>query len=201
MTDARADAPDAILKFWFDEAGPKSWYASSPEFDALVGERFSDRIEREAARFDGGDHPWLASAGPALALILLFDQFPRNIWRGSARAFDHDARARAAARTAIEAGLDMATEEDRRAFFYMPFMHSEAIADQDYCIALARERLAGDGTLKHANKHREVIARFGRFPYRNDALGRRSTDEEIAYLEGGGYAPGQNRPANSAEGQ
>lgn len=194
-------APQDILDFWFDEAGPAKWYAVSAAFDATVRRRFGRTIEREAARFDAGRHPWLDSADGALALILLFDQLPRNVWRGSGKAFEFDPLALEIAERMIVRGFDWAVPEARRAFVYMPFMHSEALADQDRCIELAAERLEGGSTLHHARKHREVIERFGRFPYRNDALGRTSTPEESAYLESGGYAPGRNDSAKSSGGQ
>lgn len=193
--------PQDILDFWFDEAGPAKWYAVSAAFDATVRRRFGKAIEREAVRYREGRHPWLDSADGALALVLLFDQFPRNVWRGSGKAFAFDPLALEIAERMIGRGFDWAVPEDRRAFVYMPFMHSEALADQDRCIELAAERLEGGSTLHHARKHREVIERFGRFPYRNDALGRTSTPQESAYLESGGYAPGRNDSAKLSGGQ
>lgn len=183
--------PADIRKFWFEEAGSAAWYRVSPDFDARMRRRFADCIEREAAALRAGDHTWQDDADDALALILLFDQFPRNIWRGSGKAFAFDALARRIARGMIERGFDYAIDESRRAFVYMPFMHSEALADQDYCVELAAERLKSQGTHDHAVKHREVIRRFGRFPYRNEALQRETTPEEADYLEHGGYAPGR----------
>lgn len=190
-----------ILGFWFDEAGPAKWYAVSPAFDAVLRRRFGKTIEREAARLKAGRHPWQDTADGALALILLFDQFPRNVWRGSGKAFAFDPLARELADRMIDRGFDWAVPADRRAFVYMPFMHSEDLADQDRCIALAAERLEQGSTLHHARQHRAVIERFGRFPYRNEALGRTSTPEETAYLEGGGYAPGRNDSAKTSGGQ
>jgi uncharacterized protein (DUF924 family) len=187
--------PDDILKFWFEEAGPSHWYKVSDEFDALMRNRFASAIEAEAVRAADEDHPWLEDPDQALALIILFDQFPRNIWRGSGQAFAFDSLARRAAETMISIGFDRAVAEDRRAFVYMPFMHSESLDDQDLCVALADERLAARGTHDHAVKHREVIRQFGRFPYRNDALGRETSDAEREYLETGGYAPGRNDSA------
>lgn len=163
--------------------------------------RFGAAIEREARRYRAGGHPWCDNAEGGLALVILFDQLPRNVWRGSGKAFAFDPLARGIAGEMIARGFDWAVPEDRRAFVYMPFMHSESLADQDRCVDLAATRLAGTSTLYHARKHREVIARFGRFPYRNAALGRTSTAEEIAYLEGGGYAPGRIDSAKSSGGQ
>ncbi|WP_417495543.1 DUF924 family protein [Maricaulis sp.] len=180
-----------IRKFWFDEAGPAAWYRVSPEFDARMRRRFAASVEREAAALRAGEHPWQDEAEGALALILLLDQFPRNIWRGSGKAFAFDALARQVARIMIERGFDWAVPEEQRAFVYMPFMHSEALGDQDYCVELAAERLTSQGTHDHAVKHRDVIRRFGRFPYRNEALQRETTPEEADYLQGGGYAPGR----------
>ncbi|WP_417477977.1 DUF924 family protein [Maricaulis sp.] len=190
MTAPAVTAAD-IRKFWFDEAGPAAWYRVSPEFDARMRRRFAASVEREAAVLRAGEHPWQDEAEDALALILLLDQFPRNIWRGSGKAFAFDALARQVARTMIERGFDWAVPEEQRAFVYMPFMHSEALGDQDYCVELAAERLTSQGTHDHAVKHRDVIRRFGRFPYRNEALQRETTPEEADYLQGGGYAPGR----------
>jgi uncharacterized protein (DUF924 family) len=187
--------PDDILHFWFEEAGPSAWYKVSPDFDAQVRDLFGAAIEFEAGRAVDGDHPWLEDPAQALALIILFDQFPRNIWRGSGKAFAYDPLARQAAETMISTGFDGAVAEDRRAFVYMPFMHSESLDDQDLCVALADERLKSRGTHDHAVKHREVIREFGRFPYRNDALARETTAAEREYLEKGGYAPGRNDSA------
>ncbi|MDM7984656.1 MAG: DUF924 family protein [Maricaulis sp.] len=185
--------PDEIIDFWFNEAGPKKWYATSPAFDATVRRRFARAVDEHAKQMRAGRHPWLGNPDSAFALVLLFDQFPRNIWRGSGRAFSYDVLARNVSLDMIDRGFDWAIDESRRDFVYMPFMHGENLALQNLCIDLVRERLEGEGTLRHAIKHREVIARFGRFPYRNEALGRASTDEEREYLETGGYAPGRKK--------
>ncbi|SDL82966.1 DUF924 family protein [Maricaulis salignorans] len=190
MTAPAVTAAD-IRKFWFDEAGPAAWYRVSPDFDARMRRRFAACVEREAAVLRAGEHPWQDEAEDALALILLLDQFPRNIWRGSGKAFAFDALARQVARAMIGRGFDWAIAEEHRAFVYMPFMHSEALSDQDYCVELAAERLTLQGTHDHAVKHRDVIRRFGRFPYRNEALQRETTPEEADYLQSGGYAPGR----------
>ena len=182
--------PQDILHFWFEETPRKLHFVSTPAFDA---------IETQARLFKGGEHPWFDEAGSALALILLFDQFTRNVWRGSGKAFAFDPLARQTARVMIDNGFDVEIADDRRSFVYMPFMHSEDMADQDLCVQLMTERLPkGRNSAEHAIKHREVIARFGRFPYRNDALGRKSTVEERKYLGGGGYAPGSKSPAKSS---
>ena len=186
--------PADILHFWFEEAGPSRWYAVSAAFDARVRRRFSAAVERHARQLqETGNHPWLTEPESAFALVLLFDQMPRNIWRGSGRAFAYDAKARDVSMRMIEAGFDWAIPADRRDFVYMPFMHSEKLEDQDRCVELATERLEQDSTLRHAQLHREVIERFGRFPYRNQALGRASRPDELEYLESGGYSPGSKR--------
>jgi uncharacterized protein (DUF924 family) len=182
---------DETLSFWFETAGPARWYAASPAFDARVGRLFARAIETNARIWWEGGHPWEDTAFGSFALILQFDQFTRNVWRGSGHAFAHDEIARQIAWQMIWQGFDWAIPDDRRAFVYLPFMHSEEIEDQDLCVELTTERLSGTGTRDHAIKHREVIRQFGRFPYRNDALGRTSTAVEIAYLESGGYAPGR----------
>ena len=193
----RRPTAEEINTFWFDEAGPKRWYTLSAAFDARVRRRFAASVEREAAACRDTAHPWLETPEGALAFILLFDQMPRNIWRGSGRAYAYDALSLEGARNMIARGFDFALPEDRRAFVYMPFMHSEAMADQALCVDYAANRLEKTDTLRHARLHRDVIARFGRFPHRNEALGRESTPEEAAFLEAGGYAPGRKRPAKT----
>lgn len=200
MTPTQPDADD-ILTFWFDEAGPKKWYNASPAFDAVVRRRFHAAVEREAALLGQGRHPWQDSAEGALALIVLLDQFPRNIWRGSNKAFGFDPLALDMARWMIERGFDWAIQDARRAFVYMPFMHSEVLADQELCIAYAEERLSDPSTARHARLHRDVIVKFGRFPYRNKALGRTTTEAEQVYLDSGGYAPGRIDSAKTSGGQ
>lgn len=192
-------APDEILEFWFERAGPKAWFAVDPAFDARVRRLFAPLVFALERERDVADHPWMGGPEGALALILALDQFPRNIWRGTPKAFALDAKGLSAARIAVEAGYDWVFEPDRRAFVYMPFMHSERMEDQDACVALCEARLGEDsGTARHARAHRELIARFGRFPHRNAILGRVSTPEEAAFLEDGGYAPGAKRPAKSS---
>lgn len=176
---------DDVLAFWFGEAGPERWFAADPAFDSVVASRLGAAHERAAA---GALDSWLADAKGCLALILLLDQAPRNMFRGAARAFACDARARGAADRAVRRRFDRdpAFDDARRQFFYMPFMHSEDIADQNRCVALAEARLTGGDAAGHARRHRAVIARFGRFPHRNAALGRAGTPEEAAWLAAGG---------------
>jgi uncharacterized protein (DUF924 family) len=169
-----------VLTFWFEETAPKQWFAADPAFDERVRARFGT-LHEEAAR--GALDGWMATPEGALALILLLDQLSRNLFRGQAAAFAQDDKAVALADAAIEKGHDLASPADRRAFFYLPYMHAEDLALQDKCIALIRERLGEDSmNLPHAVWHRDVIKRFGRFPYRNAALARESTAEEAAFL-------------------
>lgn len=177
--------PVEVLDFWLGEIGPDGWYAGTAEIDDACAVRFADLV---AAARDGGLEHWIDGPGPTLAYLVLTDQFPRNIHRGTALAFASDARARAAAQAALAAGWDLQAPEPERQFFYMPFEHSENAADQALAIRLMTERLASDPEhLLHARAHQAVILRYGRFPTRNAALGRVSTPEEQAYLDQGGY--------------
>lgn len=177
--------PVEVLDFWLGEIGPEGWYAGGEEIDDTVALRFSDLLQ---ALRDGGLEHWVDGVVGTLAYLVVADQFSRNIHRGRAEAFATDAQARTAARRALEAGWDMAAPEPERQFFYMPFEHSEDLADQDLCVVLMAERLPGSpDSLLHARAHREVIARFRRFPFRNAALGRTDTPEEAAFLSEGGY--------------
>ena len=191
--------PEDILEFWFEQAGPKRWFSVDPVFDAAMRRRFGPACHA-LRRLDGvARHPWLVEPDSALALVILLDQAPRNVWRGSNAAFSLDRLGLEAAEAIVAAGFDWALPEARRAFAYMPFMHSEDLEHQALCVALCEDRLPNDdATLRHARAHMDLIVRFGRFPHRNAALGRRSTPAEIAFLEGGGYAPGAKRPAKSA---
>lgn len=178
--------PVAVLDYWLGEVGPTGWYAGGEDLDGEIRERFADLWQAAA---DGGLDHWIDGPGGTLAFIVLTDQFPRNMWRGSARAFATDALALDAARRAIAAGWDMAAPEPERQFFYLPFMHSEALVDQETCIGLMAERMPETGASNHlhARAHAEVIRRFGRFPYRNAALGRETSDAETAFMAEGGY--------------
>jgi uncharacterized protein (DUF924 family) len=178
--------PEEILAFWLDEVGPQGWYEASPELDAKIRERFLADWER--AR-DGGMSLWLTYPSGTLAYIILTDQFPRNMHRGAGAAFATDAIARAAAKMAIDRNWDMRIDEPARQFFYLPLMHSEYLADQERCVRLMMTRMpeTGASNLVHARAHREVIRRFGRFPYRNEALARPTHGPEAAFLAAGGY--------------
>ena len=175
--------PADILAFW-QAAGPDKWFKKDAGFDADIRARFLPTYEA-AARGELGD--WETTADGALALVIVLDQFPRNMFRGDARAFAADPVARQVADRAIARGFDTQVPEAMRSFFYLPFEHSEALADQERCIALNRTRGDADG-LKWAELHADIIRRFGRFPHRNTVLGRATTPEEQAFLDSGGFA-------------
>ncbi|MBT2132601.1 DUF924 family protein [Aliiroseovarius lamellibrachiae] len=179
--------PTEIVDFWVNEVGPAGWYQGSEELDQSI----RDRFEREWEAAQRGRYDlWLTDAESALAYIILMDQFPRNMFRGSGKAFSTDRLAVAAAKRAIAAGWDKRIEEPQRQFFYLPLMHSENLPDQERCVRLMLTRMNSDAApsnILHARVHREVIRRFGRFPYRNDALSRNSTGAEASFVEQGGY--------------
>ena len=178
--------PEEILAFWLDEVGPKGWYESSPELDGTIRDRFmADWIRAK----EGALSLWLTYPSGTLAYIILTDQFPRNMFRGTGEAFSTDGISRAVAKMAIDRGWDMRSDEPARQFFYLPLMHSECLADQERCVRLMMTRMpeAGASNLVHARAHREVIRRFGRFPYRNEALARPTHGAEAAFLAQGGY--------------
>jgi uncharacterized protein (DUF924 family) len=172
----------AIVGFW-REAGPKLWFAKDPGFDHRFRTRFL--VLHEAAT-RGELKDWTATAEGALALIILLDQFPRNAFRGTARMYDTDALARAAADRAVASGQDQEIARDLRLFVYLPFGHSESLADQERSVALSEH--LGETVSRHARGHRDIIKRFGRFPHRNPLLGRAMTDEEQRFLDEGGFA-------------
>jgi len=177
-----ANAND-ILHFW-REAGPSKWFKKSDRFDDAIRLKF-EPVHHAAAR--GEYDAWSASAEGALALLLLLDQFPRNLYRHSGHAFATDGKARAIARAAVAAGFHRAVEPDLRQFFVLPFEHSEDMTDQDEARRLAKE-LADPDLAKWADLHRDIIVRFGRFPHRNTVLGRATTAEEQAFLDEGGFS-------------
>jgi uncharacterized protein (DUF924 family) len=179
MTDI---SPADILTFW-RAAGPKRWFNKDAAFDAEVRARFF--AVWEAAR-DGRLKAWEDSDDGALALILVLDQFPRNLFRDDARAFSTDPEALALARRAVARGVDARVDPALRAFVYLPFMHSENLADQERCVALCRAVGLTDN-IDFAVEHADIIRRFGRFPHRNRVLGRATTPEEAAFLAGGGF--------------
>jgi uncharacterized protein (DUF924 family) len=173
--------PVDLVPFWL-RAGSDRWFARDDAFDRELRERFGDAHLQAARReFDG----WSATADGALALVLLLDQIPRNIHRGSAHAFATDGLARLFATRAIDAGFDATVDPRLRIFFYLPFEHSEVLADQDRSLALVQAM--GDARyLEYAVAHRDAIVRFGRFPHRNAVLGRITSAEEQAWLDAGG---------------
>ncbi len=178
--------PEEVLSFWLDEIGPDGWYIQDDTLDATIRDRF---YETWQAACDGRFSLWLTYPSGALAYIILTDQFPRNMFRGSKKAFSSDRAALAAAKCAVDKGWDLKIDEPARQFFYLPMMHSENLCDQERCVRLMCERMPefGSSNLLHARAHREVIRRFGRFPYRNEALERPTTEHEAAYVSAGGY--------------
>lgn len=180
MTIATADD---VLAFW-RAAGEKKWFAKNDAFDAEIKSRFPDTYEAAAA---GKLSDWEATPEGALALIIVLDQFPRNMFRRDARAFAADAMARAVADRALARGFDRQVSDALRLFFYLPFEHSEVMADQDRCCALVKT--LGNADLLHwAELHADIIRRFGRFPHRNAVLGRTTTPDEKTYLDNDGFA-------------
>ena len=176
-----------VVGYW-RHAGPAKWFKKNYAFDDALRLRF-EPVHHAAAR--GEYAAWAATADGALALTLLFDQIPRNIYRDSAHAFATDPLARAVATQALSRGFDMEIEPALRVFFYLPFEHSEDLADQDRSVELFEKHDAETGdidSLKYAVLHREIIQRFGRFPHRNAVYGRTPTAEEQVFLDEGGFA-------------
>lgn len=174
--------PTDVLTFW-RQAGQDKWYTKDDAFDAEVRRRFLPSWEAARA---GGLASWEVTDDGTLALVIVLDQFPRNMFRNSARAFATDPLARAVTAGALVKGFDSAFP-DLRSFFYLPFEHSEDMADQERAVALYKA--AGDAdNLKWAEIHADIIRRFGRFPHRNAVLGRTTTPEEQAFLDSGGFA-------------
>ena len=172
-----------IVAFW-RAAGPEKWFAKDDAFDAEIRQRFLPAHEAAAA---GKLSDWERTPDGVYALIILLDQFPRNLFRGSERAFATDPQALAIAERAIAQDFDKSYQPPEQRFFYMPFMHSEALADQERCVSLCAAANDAEG-VTHAEIHRDIIRDFGRFPHRNPVLGRETTAEEQAFLEKGGFA-------------
>lgn len=168
---------DQVLRFWFDDH-PRDWFVKNPAFDAEIRERFLALHEAAAA---GRLAAWTAAPRSCLALVLLVDQFPRNLFRGAARAFATDSQARAAARAILARGWDKAMTRNEQLFAYLPFEHSESLADQELACDLMKD--FDEEQRQYAERHRDIIRRFGRFPHRNDLLGRESTAAEIEFLK------------------
>jgi len=182
MNAPLASATD-VISFW-REAGPERWFKKDAAFDDEIRERFLSLHEAAAAgKLSGWEH----NADGALALLVLLDQFPRNMFRNDRRAFASDSLALAVAAGAIVRGFDSQAPKELRGFFYLPFEHSEDLADQERAVAFHKAIGDADG-LKWAEIHADIIRRFGRFPHRNAMLGRATTPEEQAFLDGGGFA-------------
>lgn len=175
--------PSVVVAFW-KEAGPGKWFAKDDAFDARFRRSFGD-AHFAAARRDL-DH-WAETAEGSLALLVLLDQYPRNVFRGTGHAFATDPLARMFAGRALEAGHDLRTDGDIRRFFYLPFQHSEDRADQDRQLELFQTRMDRKPDDRWAEHHHAVVVRFGRFPHRNRALGRETTPEEQAFLDEDGF--------------
>ena len=177
MTEFRTEFA-GVLGFWFEEAGPKAWWAPDPAFDELIRRRFGE-LHGRAAR--GELYGWRAAAAGRLAEIIVLDQFSRNLFRGSARAFELDLAALALAQEAVSAGAHLELEAVRRVFLLLPYMHSESRE-----IHVVAERLFREFTPAENHdfelRHKAIVDRFGRYPHRNDALGRKSTPEEMEFL-------------------
>lgn len=207
MTDATHPAPAvgnveaaAVLAFWLEDAldlGWPSrdlgalWFGGGAALDRDIEQRFGDLVRQALA---GGLMPWESDARQRLALVILLDQFPRNMFRGSGRAFDGDLRAQALVQDGLQRGWDRALPLAGAIFFYMPLMHAEDLALQERCVQCFSDLLATappdrqeglQSNLKFAREHRDIVARFGRFPHRNAALGRTSSAAELAFLQGG----------------
>lgn len=174
LTPHDLPSSDEVLVFWL--AQPGRWWKEDHAFDDEIRDRF---LALHKAIRHGEREEWLETPRAALAYVVVLDQLSRNMFRGSASMFEADPRALAAARRALDRGFDHDLSRDERMFLYMPFMHSEDIADQDRCLRLFASL---EEWLRHAKQHREVIVRFGRFPYRNAILGRQSTSEELDFL-------------------
>jgi uncharacterized protein (DUF924 family) len=183
MIEGPAVTAEDVLAFW-REAGPERWYKRDKAFDATIRSRFGELWEKAAA---GEQRSWETSDDGALALVIVLDQFPRNMFRDDAMTYCSDALAREVANRAIARGADMRVDESLLEFFYLPFMHSEQIADQIQCVELFR-RSGNSDNLKYAEDHADIIRRFGRFPHRNRILGRQTTPEEQAFLDQGGFS-------------
>ncbi|MBB5207369.1 DUF924 family protein [Chiayiivirga flava] len=173
---------EAVIGFWRD-AGPQRWFAQDDAFDTRFRERFLDAHHAAARRERDA---WADTPDGVLALLILLDQFPRNAFRGTAHMFATDGLALHFTERALAAGFDARIEAALRPFVYMPLMHSEAVSDQDRCVACMQP--IGGESLKYAEVHRDIIRRFGRFPHRNPMLGRETTSAERAFLDAGGFA-------------
>ncbi|MRD47538.1 DUF924 family protein [Caenimonas koreensis] len=169
---------ESILQFWFHEIKPAQWWKVDSVFDRLIAERFG-QVHQRAVRSELFE--WRANAGGRLAEVIVLDQFSRNIFRGSRRAFEADPLALALAQEAVAAGADLALTQDERTFLYMPYMHSESRQIHEVAERLFREH-AAKNNYDFELRHKAIIDRFGRYPHRNEILGRESTAEELSFL-------------------
>lgn len=181
-----------VLEFWFDEASKAHWFEPSAAFDRAIRQRLADLAAQAAA---GDLDGWQASAGGCLALCILLDQAPRQLFRGQARAFATDGQALAVAEQALAQGFDRRLSLEQRQFLYLPFMHGESLDSQRRCLELYEAEELRDKRI-HAEEHAEIIRRFGRFPHRNAALGRVSTAEEEDFLRESANHFGQQPPTS-----
>ncbi|MBZ0091596.1 MAG: DUF924 domain-containing protein [Sulfuricellaceae bacterium] len=170
--------PDSILEFWYSAPLQKAWFSSTPELDSLIRDRYRGLWRRAC---EGGLDGWKASPEACLALIVVLDQFPLNMFRGQAMSFASGDKAIALTKYALEQGYQQSLAKERLVFLYLPLMHSENLDDQDWAVRLFEE--AGfEDNVRFARHHREIVRKFGRFPHRNAILGRKSSPEEIEYL-------------------
>lgn len=171
--------PNDIVKFWFEEIDSKLWFNSTPDFDNQLRDRFEAAY---LAAINNELQDWQNSPEGCLALVVLLDQFPLNMYRGKAESFAGEEKSREIARRALERKFDQALSGVQKAFLYMPFMHSEKLQDQDLSVSLY-EKARLEQNLRFARHHREIVKKYGRFPHRNKILGRDSTEAELAYLD------------------
>jgi uncharacterized protein (DUF924 family) len=176
--------PNLVVDFWFDPPNRRHWFEASDSFDEKVRDLLDVRyVDASQGRLDH----WCDTPNGALALCILLDQVPRNIFRGTVQCFATDDQARGVAREILAQGFDLSyPADDHRLFCYLPFEHSEGIEDQRLSVRLFTERVADPGYAEYARRHRDIIGRFGRFPHRNAILGRASTPEEDEFLRSSG---------------
>ena len=175
--------PSEVLEFW-ESIGSKGWWMKNAEVDTQIHEKFSN-LHKDAC--DGKLDDWTETPDGALALIIVLDQFSRNMFRGSPKSFAQDPKALTIAKAAIEKGFDKQANQTLRLFFYLPFEHSEKLEDQEQSLKLLETFNDSPDFMKAVIEHHDIINRFGRFPHRNEVLGRETTPEEQAYLDGGGF--------------
>lgn len=186
MTAGTLVTPDAVLRFWLEECSPADWYKQDDALDETIRGRFGATLD-QARHLARSPSLWRTTPEGTLALLILTDQFPRNMFRGEARAFATDDLARAVTKWAIARDVDRRVKGAGQQFFYLPLEHSEVVPDQERAVRLIATRMESPDTLLHARAHRAIIRRFGRFPFRNAALGRRTSRAEQAFMDDGGY--------------